>query len=559
MTVCRVWVAAFCLLVPATFAEARPPEPPPLPADLALVHPDALGFVHVRLGDVWKHETLADLRKLIAKAGPMALAAIDEQYAPKPSTAERITVLALPPDDGKEEPRVLAVLRFREAFDAEAVRKTFAPTGVSKKAGTKEYFADESSRTAVYVADKQTLLVGEPNVLGDYLTWAPKSDGGLTDALRAAAGEKPLFAAVNVNRVPYPPNFMDHVPNELKPLLKARIATLSMDLTKVVTLETKLLFANEAEAADGLKALKKAADMARIELAKQRVEAERMLFGGKENKQAKALDQLPEALAALAALGALNTGDEFLADLPLKQDGATLALAVTLPPWATQYFGVAALGAGLALPAIQKVREAAARSQASNNLKQIGISMHAYHDTNNGFPPAAIVNKKGTKLLSWRIEVLPYLEQDNLYKQFKRDEPWDSDHNKKLIPLMPRVYADPRLAAEQGKTYYKVFVGHDAGFDWVKTRKITEITDGTSNTLMVVAAGEPVIWTKPEDIEFDPTKPVPDLSKPFGYLLCALFDGSVRTIQVNRLKDKDETLKRLIQVNDGNVINIDDK
>ena len=100
--------------------------------------------------------------------------------------------------------------------------------------------------------------------------------------------------------------------------------------------------------------------------------------------------------------------------------------------------------------------------------------MHNYESAYGKLPPAAIVDRKGKKLLSWRVMILPYIEQDNLYRQFKLDEPWDSEHNKKLIPLMPKVYADPRGPAEPGKTYYKVFVGKDAGFDWVKGRSLAD-------------------------------------------------------------------------------------
>jgi len=83
----------------------------------------------------------------------------------------------------------------------------------------------------------------------------------------------------------------------------------------------------------------------------------------------------------------------------------------------------------------------AGRGQSNNNLKQIAIAFHQYHDTYKSLPLHAIYSKDGkTPLLSWRVAILPFIEQDALYKQFKLDEPWDSEHNKKLIPLMPRIY-----------------------------------------------------------------------------------------------------------------------
>ncbi len=78
-----------------------------------------------------------------------------------------------------------------------------------------------------------------------------------------------------------------------------------------------------------------------------------------------------------------------------------------------------------------------------NNLKYIGLAMHNYLDANSHFPPAASVDKAGKPLLSWRVMILPYIDQDQLYKQFHLDEPWDSEHNKKLIDKMPQIYASP--------------------------------------------------------------------------------------------------------------------
>ena len=90
--------------------------------------------------------------------------------------------------------------------------------------------------------------------------------------------------------------------------------------------------------------------------------------------------------------------------------------------------------------------ENAARSQCINNLKQIGLAMHNYHAMHKTFPPAYTVDKAGKPLLSWRVLILPYLEQDALYKEFHLDEPWDSEHNRALIDRMPATYRCPDAA-----------------------------------------------------------------------------------------------------------------
>src|SRR5690606_19908301 len=108
------------------------------------------------------------------------------------------------------------------------------------------------------------------------------------------------------------------------------------------------------------------------------------------------------------------------------------------------------------------------------------------------FPPAALVDKKGKPMLSWRVMILPYIEGNALYEKFKLDEPWDSEHNMKVMKEnpMPRVYMTPGKPAnaEDKTTHYQVFIGKGAMFDIVKGGRFQQITDGTSNTIMTATA-----------------------------------------------------------------------
>ena len=129
---------------------------------------------------------------------------------------------------------------------------------------------------------------------------------------------------------------------------------------------------------------------------------------------------------------------------------------------------------GLLLPAVQKVREAAQRTSSINNLKQIALAMHNYNSTYGAFPAAAICDKKtGKPLLSWRVAILQYIEEEALYKQFKLDEPWDSEHNLKLAKNMPKIYFHPK-ANKPGddKTHYRLFYGKGAAFELNKPNQI---------------------------------------------------------------------------------------
>jgi Protein of unknown function (DUF1559) len=178
----------------------------------------------------------------------------------------------------------------------------------------------------------------------------------------------------------------------------------------------------------------------------------------------------------------------------------------------------------------EEVREARAKSE--NNLKQIALSMHNIASLSNPprFPGAAIRDKEGKPLLSWRVAVLPYLEQQALYEKFHLDEAWDSPHNKALLTEIPDVYV-PVIRSDEPKisTYYQVITGPGALFESKEGPTFNDITDGTSNTLMVVEAGSPVPWTKPEDVEYDNEKPLPKLGRMFrGGFHAAFADGSVR-------------------------------
>ena len=173
---------------------------------------------------------------------------------------------------------------------------------------------------------------------------------------------------------------------------------------------------------------------------------------------------------------------------------------------------------GLTLPAVQAAREAARRVACTNNLKQMALSMLIHEDAMQ-ILPAAITDADGRPLLSWRVAILPYVEEKALYDDFHLDEPWDSEHNRSLIPRMPTVYACPSappLAA--GMTRYLLLDGPGAGFERDKQRqgegaaarirgiRMKDLVQGASNTILIVEApaDRAVEWTKPEELTLSP-------------------------------------------------------
>ena len=181
----------------------------------------------------------------------------------------------------------------------------------------------------------------------------------------------------------------------------------------------------------------------------------------------------------------------------------------------------------------EKLQIANDRKHSQNNMKMIGLAFHNYESANGHFPNN-VASEKGKLMLSWRVLLLPYLEENELAKEFKMDEAWDSAHNKKLIEKMPKFLTPVRGKAGKGETFYRGFTGPSTMFEAGKEIKIVSITDGTSNTILCVEAEKSVPWTKPDDLPFDPKKDT--LPKVGGSMFETGFnalmgDGSVRTLR----------------------------
>ncbi len=175
--------------------------------------------------------------------------------------------------------------------------------------------------------------------------------------------------------------------------------------------------------------------------------------------------------------------------------------------------------------------------------------MHSHMTQNQDSLPKDAIRLRGKPLLSWRVALLPYLDQEALYKQFKLDEAWDSEHNKKLIEKMPRVFAMPGSAAAPGHTHYRVFVGPGTVFEpREKGLRLIDFNDGASNTILVVEAADPVIWTKPDDLPVDSKKPLPKLGVYTNATHVLMGDGSVWKLAVDI---PDDALKGLVTHSGG--------
>jgi Protein of unknown function (DUF1559) len=184
--------------------------------------------------------------------------------------------------------------------------------------------------------------------------------------------------------------------------------------------------------------------------------------------------------------------------------------------------------------------------------------MHSYEGTHGHLPPAAVCGADGKPLLSWRVLILPFIEGEELYRQFKLNEPWDSPHNIQLLSQMPPVYEAPPWVARKMPPFHTiihVFVGKGAAFEG--TERLTlknDFPDGTHNTIMVIEGGKPVPWTKPEDLIYDPHGPLPELKGIFkDEIRIGFASGGVTHIKSNI---KEANLRAAITRNGGEKIGV---
>lgn len=208
----------------------------------------------------------------------------------------------------------------------------------------------------------------------------------------------------------------------------------------------------------------------------------------------------------------------------------------TIGSWiAAAIVGLIVALAALLIPAVQRSREAASRTMCSNNYKQVGIALIRFHDT-NGALPAASISSPGPAGASWRVAILPYLEQNNLYEQFAINEPVSSQTNLRAASIMPKVYECPSGSlAAPGTTYHQALVGRNSALAASKGTRFATFLKGVSGTILTSESKTSAAWASSGDLSFgsDAASLLPNLGGyPHAYGFHALFgDGSVRFLQ----------------------------
>jgi hypothetical protein len=575
---------------------------------LPVVPKSAGAFVTLKVSDLVAHPDLKPVLTQLAK-DPEALAGLTEAIGVAPFDIDRVTVfwpramvresdavLVITTREPYNEARVLKALRARPVYeddrghgparwnhdpgasapkvsvkvaehpDIKAVpeppgKDPLEPKGPGAPPPPKEddacgsadggpsdplfYAPDRSPFAALFLIDDRTLVLLPGGHNAEFAgmallaaTLKKNASGPLADAI-AEAGKHTLAAGVGL--APVFQMIDRRTPPELVPytaLFAARTAVLTGSLDKGAKLTLTLKFGDAAAA-------KRAAPVLEEGIV---TVAEKIAALAEEVKETRR----PFEKSAAPLLGAFANA--------LKKASVKPADASVIATAEMDAGPAVAKALGELLAGVQSRRRA---EQRMNNLKQIGLALHNYHDTMGKFP-ANVYGPKGELLLSWRVQLLPYLEQDNLYRQFKMDEAWDGPNNKKLIEQMPKVYQAPDRDAPKGVTYYQGFIGPDPrkapppkgffGSPWLREGdkngvRMADIADGTSNTLAVIEAGRGVTWSKPDDLPFGGV--VPQLGEKGWDRTPALrFDGSVFMIPTDL---KPERFWPFVTINGGEI------
>lgn len=267
-------------------------------------------------------------------------------------------------------------------------------------------------------------------------------------------------------------------------------------------------------------------------------------------------------LGDLPELEVLSAGvDSSVNGIYRSKTGVETYGRTTLPGSSPPVSAVAVAGvAGVRLAPIK--RQAKREINAQNSMRQIILASLNFESANLAFPATATVDADGKPLLSWRVHILPFLEQNELYEKFHLDESWDSEHNKTLIKEMPNIYCHKDMKAADGKTVYLGVAGEDGVLGTPQKKPPGEIgfgqiTDGSSNTLMAVAV-EPssaVIWSRPVDLDTADggEKVIEVTDENEDSTVIGFCDGSVRS--TGDLDAEDWIL--LMDIADGEVLDIE--
>jgi hypothetical protein len=536
-------IVLFCglALVPAcnkkkkTDEDKPNPNPSPAHVDPGPVPGTGSGYVffaHLNGKEIRDGAIFAEFKQALAKSGGQAEwdelegKMAKETGGIKPTDIDSVTACITEVPQG-DLPKYILIVTTARPIDKAALQGTMKSTPDAGGFHT-------TLVGLVHFPDDKTFVLLDPDLKQKYLDGYAKNRTGwpLTAELSRAAAGHTLYATADLTKVP---KELVRGPEarEVEPFLPARAITLTADLKgKELSVAARASFPDADSAGRAKATVQKYLGMAIGQV-------DEVLKGKGPEELTGFMPAVEEARRALTGAKVEVSGSDLIVAGSYKAN-----------------FDVGTMVA----EGVKKARQAAARMTSSNDLKQIGLALHNFADVHGGPVPIHAVGAKGQPLkdakdkplLSWRVALLPYIEQGNLYQEFRLDEPWDSPHNKKLIEKMPKFFEPKNMPGKPGYTRYQMVVGPNA-LSPAGMRIPASFPDGMSNTIAVVEGAEPVIWTKPDDVMLTGKESPQDLRKKFGGLWpggfnAVMWDGSVRFV-----KDtvSETTLQRAINPRDG--------
>jgi hypothetical protein len=412
----------------------------------------------------------------------------------------------LVPTGHPEAVSTLIAVRCEKPHNREQLTGTFPSEARLKQYEGKSYWFDEHAWAGVHFLSDHTFLYGSEDALIWYFNQktVKAEQGALADPLRQARGKPHAQFALNASVLPT--GIEEAVPPPIRPLLKARYASLGVTLDQQLTLNATVGFAEAKHAEDGKKAFMALRDIAGAQLG----ELDKLARDQVNSKEAKLFD----SVASLYGLALVRQAHTLLDRLSVNREGSEVGVSLRFQADQFASAGLVSIAAITSLgtnaqSTFQYVGDLVSDQARPNEpLLKLQAGLEAYYAKHGAWPARAICDRDGNPLLSWRVALLPYLGEEELYKQFRLDEPWDSLHNKQLLAKMPAAYSS-RWNDRPWLTRFQAFAGDRAILDQKKGARKADVRDGLARTVLLVETPEHlgVHWTKPHDLPYQPRLP----------------------------------------------------
>jgi hypothetical protein len=584
----------------------------------SLLTPETVGFLHVRIADVWDNPGWAFYRKMLASLDGAEIKAFDGKFVPNPTQYDSLTVI-MPslnirmaiPDGRPVGESLLWVIAVKQPIDRAELIKALGPEARIKAHRGVEYLFDEAHWAGIVQVNATTLAAGSEDTIVRMIEQRESAQGAAAPLAKIFTQEAPRHAAllaVNPTTLATP-EVLKQLRPEFTPLLKASSAWAALDTKQETRLTLHGEFPNLETAAAGKKAVEAVRKLTLDLLGEGMKEMQADELRATKRPLMGLLD-MPAHFAPIVGRAALKYLEAAAKGLAVEAQDTALLASVNL----SEFFP--ANGDVLAFMAFAAFSESYGSHYYSNyrrddreeipyylrdQFERVSAALQAYHLDKGSFPPVALYDKAGKPLVSWRVLILPYLEQrpgegkfgapqpafkggpqagppavkrtyEDLYKEFKLDEPWDSLNNKKLLERMPSPYrvdftAQSWRTRTDWKTGMQVFAGPGTLFPGREPVSKGQVPDGIESTIAVVFRDDvanAVPWTKPADIPFVANRQLPKLigapldtrggnPPPVSDIFAIMADGQSRRFPSD-FNEKD--FKALVTISGGETVKL---